>query len=322
MKKKSLSGVKPTGQIHIGNYFGAIKQFVDHQDEFENIKFVANYHAMTDRLDAEALHRESLDVTRAYLACGLDPKKTLLFLQSDVPLLGELTWILNCLMSMSQLQRAHAFKAAVDEKKVVTVGLFDYPVLMAADILMYGSNVVPVGQDQKQHVEYARDLAEKFNHVFGETFVVPEPFILDEVAVVPGIDGKKMSKSYGNTISLFEEEKSLEKKVMSIVTDSKGVDEPKNPDEDLVFAYHKLFSDEKTLKKIEEGYRKGGLGYGESKKMLVKSMEKFISPLREKFASISDEEVKKVLADGGKRAEKMSREMMKKVKKTCGLYAN
>ena len=317
-KKRSLSGVKPTGQIHIGNYFGAIKRFVEHQDVYENFKFVANYHAMTDRLDAKMLRKESFDVVRAYLACGLDPTKTVLFLQSDVPLLGELTWILNCLMQMSQLQRAHAFKAAIDAKKSITVGLFDYPVLMAADILMYGSHVVPVGQDQKQHVEYARDLAEKFNEVFGETFVIPEPLIQDEVAVVLGIDGRKMSKSYGNTISLFEDAATLKKKVMAIMTDSKDVAERKNPEQDLVFAFHKLFAGNK-LPKIEKGYREGGLSYRDSKEMLFEFMEEFIAPLREKFANISDDEVLAVLEDGGKKARKISEKMMVKVKTACGL---
>jgi tryptophanyl-tRNA synthetase len=317
---RSLSGIKPTGEIHIGNYFGAISQFVDHQSTgFDNFVFVANYHAMTNRLDAEALRRETFSLVRAYLACGLDPKKTTLFLQSDVPLLGELTWIFNCLISMSKLERAHAYKDSVAKDSGATVALFDYPVLMAADILMYSSDVVPVGKDQKQHVEYARDLAEKFNREFGELFTVPEPVILDEVAVVPGIDGQKMSKSYGNTIGLFEPANSLKKKVMSIVTDSLGVEEVKDPNACKVFALHKLFSSDEEIADLESKYRAGGFGYGDSKKLLLEKMESFIAPLRERYEAISDEEVVAVLKDGAVKARDVSEEMMKRVRKMTGL---
>jgi len=319
MSKRSLSGIKPTGRPHIGNYFGAIRQFVDHQDSHENFVFVANYHALTTETNAEKLHENTLHVVKTYLACGLDPQKTTLFLQSAVPLVNELTWVLNCLMSMSQLQRAHAFKDAIDAGKTINVGLFDYPVLMAADILMYGSDVVPVGRDQKQHVEYARDLAEKYNRTYGDLFTVPESIILEEVEIIPGTDGRKMSKSYNNTIDLFEEPAALKKKVMGITTDSKEVDEPKNPDECNVFTYHKLFATEEELVDLRAQYEAGGFGYGDSKKLLLERMENFIAPLRERYNEITDDEVMEVLEEGGARARVLSEEVMEKVRRATGL---
>ena len=241
MKKRLLSGIKPSGILHIGNYFGAVKQFVDLQDTHESFIFIADFHAITTVQNKEELSKNILNITMDYLACGLDPKKVCLFKQSDLPEVTELTWYFNCITTVPYLERATAYKDAKAKSKEANVGLFDYPILMAADILIQDADMVPVGSDQKQHVEYARDTAQKFNNAFGETFKLPEPLILKEVAVVPGIDGRKMSKSYGNTIPLFGTDEQIRKAIMSIVTDSKSPDEPKNPEECNIFAIHKLF---------------------------------------------------------------------------------
>ena len=232
-RKILLSGVKPTGRVHIGNYFGAMKQFVEMQNDFESYIFIADYHAVTTVQSKEELSKGIVDVALDYLAIGLDPKKVVLFKQSDVPAVHELTWIFNCITTMPYLMRAHAYKDAEAKNKEINVGVFDYPILMASDILLQDADVVPVGQDQKQHVEYARDTAQKFNNVFGagkEIFKLPEPLILKSVETVPGTDGKKMSKSYGNVIPLFATYEEIKKAVMSIPTDSKGVEESKNPE--------------------------------------------------------------------------------------------
>ena len=248
-KKTLLSGVKPTGRPHIGNYFGAMRQFVNMQDEYNAIYMIVDYHALNFIQNKEEMSRNILDLALDYLAIGLDPQKSIIFKQSDVPEHGELTWIFDTITTMPFLMRAHAYKDAEAKNKEISVGAFNYPMLMAADILMYDTDVVPVGQDQKQHVEYARDTAEKFNRIFGSTslttsgqiFKMPESKILQDVAVVPGTDGQKMSKSYGNTIELFATQEEIKKAVMSIVTDSKSVGDPKNPDEDNIFKLHKLF---------------------------------------------------------------------------------
>ena len=236
MKKVLLSGIQPSGTMHIGNYFGAIKQFVDLQGEYESRIFIADLHAITTVQDKSKLSESILNVAMDYLACGLDPEKVALFKQSDIPEVTELTWYFNCITTMPYLERATTYKDAHMKAKEVTVGLFDYPMLMAADILIQDADVVPVGADQKQHVEYARDTAQKFNNTYGDTFKLPEPIILDTVAIVPGTDGRKMSKSYGNTIPLFGTDEEIKKAVMSIVTDSKSPAEPKNPDECNIFA--------------------------------------------------------------------------------------
>jgi len=281
-KKILLSGIKPTGILHIGNYFGALQQWVKMQDEYESYVFIANYHAMTTMQDAEKLHNQTLEIALDYLAIGLDPDKVNFFLQSDVPEVMELAWIFNCITTMPYLMRAHAYKDAIAKNTDVNVGLFDYPILMAADILIQDTDVVPVGADQKQHVEYARDTAEKFNHIFKkEIFTLPQSIILQETAIIPGIDGRKMSKSYNNTIPLFGSDEIIRKAVMSIPTDSKAVDEPKDIKQCTVFALHKLFADE-DLPKITEKYKKGGMGYKESKEILIKNMISFIKPMRDK----------------------------------------
>jgi tryptophanyl-tRNA synthetase len=319
-KKILLSGVKPTGRPHVGNYFGAMKQFVDLQNEHNSFVFIANYHALTTVANKDELEKASIDIALDYLAIGLDPQKTTLFLQSDVPEVTELAWIFNCITTMPFLMRAHAFKDAEAKSKEVNVGLFDYPVLMAADILIQNADVVPVGKDQKQHVEIARDTAEKFNRIFGDTFKLPEHKILEDTGIIPGIDGRKMSKSYGNTIPLFAEDTEIKKIVMSIVTDSKAPDETKNPEECNIFALHKLFSGD-ILDKLEERYKNGEIGYKESKEILVENVINFITPFREERSKLekNKDEVLAILKNGGEIARGNARAKIKEVKEKVGL---
>lgn len=322
MKEKILvSGVKPTGTVHLGNYFGAMKQFVDLQDAHTPLVFIANYHALTTVQDAKVLSRASLDVALDYLAIGIDPDKTTLFLQSDVPEVTELAWIFNNLVTMPYLMRAHAFKDKEAKSAEVNVGLFDYPVLMAADILMYGAHVVPVGQDQKQHIEMTRDIAEKFNRIFAHVFRLPEPMILEEVKTVPGTDGQKMSKSYGNIIPLFAEREELQKIIAGIVTDSKKPEEPKEPETSNIFQIHKLFLSEEEAAQLALRYKKGGLSYKEAKELLFEDADTFIAPLREKRKKLAEneDEVIKILKDGGAKAREIARDTMSRVHKAVGI---
>lgn len=320
MQKTLLSGIKPTGAVHIGNYFGAMRQFVGHQNDYRQFIFLANYHALTSVSDGALLRKLSLDLAMDFLAIGIDPQKTTLFLQSDVPEVTELTWIFNTLTTVPYLSRAHAFKDAEAKNKEVNVGVFDYPMLMAADILMYGADVVPVGLDQKQHIEIARDTAQKFNRVFGETFKIPEPLILEDVKTVIGTDGRKMSKSYNNVIGLFASDEEIKKAVMSIPTDSKGVDEAKDPRECKVFAFHELVSG-KDLEDIRARYLAGGIGYKESKDILFENMRAFIAPLRARREEIArnPEAVLKILREGGEVARMQAQKTMSEVRNKVGL---
>ena len=270
-KKIALSGVKPTGRPHLGNYFGAMKQFVDMQDEYDVHIFIAEYHAMTTMQNAEALKSSIEELILDYLAIGLDPEKVTLYRQSDIPELTELTWIFNCLVTVPWLERAHAFKDRTAKGIEASVGLFDYPILMASDILLPEADMVPVGRDQIQHIEMTREIARKFNNSYGETFKEPKEYVIDTVAIVPGTDGEKMSKSYGNTIPLFGSDKEIKKAIMGIVTDSKTPEEAKNPEACNIFALHKLITPEPQLSEIRRGYEEGGLGYGESKKILLEN---------------------------------------------------
>lgn len=315
-----MSGVKPTGRPHIGNYFGAMKRFVELQDAHECFIFIADLHALNSIQNKTELSQNIVNVAIDYLAIGLDPKKVTLFKQSDVAAHTELTWIFNSITTMPYLMRSHAYKAAVEKNQEVNVGVFDYPMLMAADILLYSPNVVPVGQDQKQHVEYTRDTAEKFNRIFGDTFVMPEPLISEEVGTIPGTDGQKMSKSYGNTIGLFASDEEIKKAVMGIPTDSKGVGEPKDPDTCKVFAFHKLFTNPADLEILRRRYVDGGIGYKESKDLLVTSMIAFISPLREKREKIAKDRknILKILKKGGERAKKIADKKMDEVREKIG----
>jgi len=319
-KKTLVSGVKPTGRIHIGNYFGAMRQFVALQDSYHAMIFIADYHALTTERNPKTLREQTIAIAMDYLAIGLNPEKTLLFKQSDVPEVVELAWIFNCITTMPYLSRAHAYKDALAKDKEVNVGLFDYPMLMAADILIQDADAVPVGQDQKQHVEITRDTAEKFNRIYGDMFTLPEHLILSETETVPGIDGKKMSKSYGNIIPLFASDDEIEQSVMSIVTDSKGVGEPKNTEGDTLFSYHRLFSTGE-LPEIERRYREGGIGYKESKEMLIKNMRAFIAPLRERREDIAKDtaRVTAILEKGGERARERARKKMSFIRERVGL---
>lgn len=323
MKKTLLSGVKPSGTVHVGNYFGAMRQFVDFQDDYHQFIFIANYHALTSVSDGALLKKLSLELAMDYLAIGIDPKKTTIFLQSDVPEVTELAWIFNTITTVPYLSRAHAFKDAEAKNKEVNVGLFDYPILMAADILMYGADVVPVGLDQKQHIEIARDTAQKFNRTFGDTFKTPEPLIVEEVKTVMGTDGRKMSKSYGNIIGLFASDEEIKKGVMGIPTDSKGVADPKDPAECKVFAFHELFS-KKDLETIRERYLKGGIGYKESKDILYENMRAFITPLRNKREEIArdPEMVVRILREGGEVARAEAQKIIHVVREKVGLILN
>ena len=313
MKKVLLSGIQPTGDMHIGNYFGAIKQFVDMQDDYECYVFVADLHALTTVHDKETLKKHIFNVTATYLACGLDPEKVTLFQQSAIGgELSELTWIFNCLTTVPYLERAVAFKDAVANGKEATVGLFDYPMLMAADILMQDPDIVPVGSDQKQHIEIARDTAQKFNNTYGETFKLPEPMILESTGIVPGVDGRKMSKSYGNTIPLFASDEEITKAVMGIVTDS-GADIPAN-----VFAIHKLFKSEAELAPLYEEH-KGK--YKALKDALAKDIQDFVRPMREKYEALCADpsQVEKVLVDGASKMKTRTEEKMLGIKQSVGL---
>ncbi|MDQ5948940.1 MAG: Tryptophan--tRNA ligase [Patescibacteria group bacterium] len=321
-KKTLLSGVKPTGRPHIGNYFGAMKQFVDMQNDYTAIYMIADYHALNLVQNKSEMAQNILDVAIDYLALGIDPQKSIIFKQSDVPEHAELTWIFDTITTMPYLQRAHAYKDAEAKDKEINVGTFNYPMLMAADILLHDTDIVPVGQDQKQHVEYARDTAQKFNFIFDtDTFKLPEAKILEHVAVVPGTDGRKMSKSYGNTIPLFATREEITKAVMSIPTDSKPIDEPRNPDEDNVYKLHKLFSDHGELYELGERYRKGGMGHKESKELLIEHIDAFIAPLREKREQLAHDTdfVLDVLREGGKRAKQKAERKMEAVREAIGV---
>ena len=282
-----LSGIQPSGALHIGNYFGALRQFIDLQRENDAYYFVANYHALTSVRDAEQLRAYTFDVIVTMLSLGLDPDRATLFVQSDVPETAELAWLLTTVTPMGWLEKAVSYKDKVQQGLPADHGLFAYPVLQAADILLYDADLVPVGQDQKQHLEITRDIAERFNHVYGggkEVFRLPKPYILDSVSVVPGLDGRKMSKSYNNTIDIFDEPAAIKKKVKRIVTDSTPVEAPKNPETDALFNLFKLFAAGDELAEVERRYREGGIGYGEVKNRLAEAMIARFAPAREQRA--------------------------------------
>jgi tryptophanyl-tRNA synthetase len=315
-----LSGIQPSGRQHIGNYFGAMRQHLHLQAENEGFYFIADYHALTSNPTSEDMSRYTLDLAMDYLALGLDPEKTVFWRQSDVPEVLELSWILSSVTPMGLLQRCVSFKDKVAQGLSPNHGLFSYPVLQAADILIFNSEIVPVGADQKQHIEVTRDIAMRFNNAYGKLLTIPEEWIIESVAVVPGIDGQKMSKSYNNTIEIFEPEKSVKKKVMRIVTDSTPVEDPKDPDKCNVFALLKLFTDEDELSQWQDRYRSPGMGYGEAKKRLAELLIDYFAPYRQKRAELEKDigYVKNVLADGAKRAKAVAAETLAKVRKAVG----
>lgn len=319
--KRILSGIKPTGRPHIGNYFGMMRPAIEWQERGEAYYFIADYHALTTVHDPKALREYSRGVALDFLACGLDPAKAVLFRQSDVPQVTELSWLLSCLTPMPMLENCHAYKDHLAKEKVPSHGLFAYPVLMAADILIYDSDIVPVGRDQKQHVEVTRDLAEKVNRTFGPVVKVPEASILPNVATVPGLDGQKMSKSYNNTIGLFEEEKALRKKIMGIVTDSTPVEAPKDPTNSSIVALYRLFASEADVAQMEADFRAGGIGYGDFKKRLFAAVWEYFAPMRVRRAELEadPEYVNRVLREGAERAGSVAGKTMQRVRTAMGL---
>ena len=317
-----LSGIQPSGALHLGNYFGMMKPAIELQDRGEAFYFIANYHSMTSLFEAEQRRRNTLDVALDFLACGLDPNKSVFFKQSDVPEVTELTWLLTAVTPMGLLERATSYKDKVAKGISPNHGLFAYPVLMAADILIYDSNLVPVGRDQKQHVEMTRDIAAKFNETYGQTFVIPEPQIREEVALVPGIDGQKMSKSYGNTIEIFGEEKAVRKKIMSIVMDSRSPAEPKpDAEKNLALQLLKLVAPPDIARGFEERLRAGGLGYGDLKKALFEHYWNYFADARAKRAELAEnlDYVHRVLEEGAGKARTVAQKVLKRAKVASGL---
>jgi len=323
MKKEIvLSGAKATGEFHIGNYFGAIKQWVETQDEYEKVYiFIADYHSLISVQDKEQLEKNIFNTALTYLAAGIDPEKVVFFRQSDMPHHTEATWIFNCLMSMPQLMRAHAFKDSEAKNKDVSVGLFDYPVLQAADILLYDATIVPVGEDQRQHIEMARDIARKFNNTYGDLFVEPKALVKKEVGVIPGSDGQKMSKSYGNQLALFATEEETLKYVKGITMDSKGIDEKKNPDDYTLYEIAKLFASDKEDKELRNMFEQGGVGYGVIKEYVAEMVNKYLKPMRERREELikDKQHVLNVLEKGAQSAREVSLPKIQRMREAVGL---
>lgn len=318
--KRVLSGIQPSGDLHLGNYFGALRQWIALQDDHDCFFFLADLHSLTSLRNPDELRRLSHEATLTYLACGLDPNKAVIFRQSDVPLHTELAWILATVTPMGLLERAHSYKDKTAKGVSANVGLFTYPVLMAADILLYRANLVPVGKDQKQHVEITRDIAEKFHHEFGEAFVMPEPYIPAEVAVIPGTDGQKMSKSYNNTIPLFADEAILKKKVMGIVTDSAPVEAKKKPEGNVVYELFKLVAPERAPEMAKK-FKAGGYGYGDAKKELLAALLQFLEPIWESRRRIESKRdyVEEVLEEGARKASAEAEKVMERVRELVGI---
>ncbi len=316
-----LSGVKPSGTLHLGNYFGAVRQHIALEQDNDVIYFIADYHSLDPIRDADQRRRLSLDIALDYLALGLDPSQAILYRQSDLPEVTELCWILGTVAPMGLLERAHAYKDQKAQGLKPDVGLFVYPVLMAADILIHSADIVPVGQDQKQHIEMARDLAVKFNLTYGEVFKLPDPYILEGLATVPGTDGRKMSKSYDNTIEVFAPKKELRKQVMGIVTDSATVEDPKDPETSSLYALWRLFAAAQERDEMASRFRSGGLGYGELKKDLFERLLAHFETARkarEELAARPDT-VEDVLRDGAQRARETVTPLMAQVRDAAGL---
>lgn len=321
-KKTILSGIQPSGKLHIGNYFGAMRQHIGMQEQGDAFYFIANFHSLTSLNDGKQLYQNTIDVTLDYLSLGLDPDKVTFFAQSDVPQVTELAWILGTLCPVSLMEKGVAYKDKVASGLNANIGLFTYPILQAADILIYHSDVVPVGEDQKQNIEMARDLAGKLNRAYGDELLrIPEDHILKSVAVVPGTDGRKMSKSYKNTIPLFAEGKALKKIVMSIETDSKGLEDPKDPETDNVFALIKLFADKDKQNEIADKYRAGGFGYGHAKLELLAMIEDYFAEAREKRKQLEQDldYVKDVLREGGNKARERAESVMEPIREATGI---
>ena len=315
-----LSGIQPSGVLHLGNYFGMMRKMIDYQEKSELFVFIANFHAMTSVPDGKTLATGTMDAACNFMALGLDTEKSVFWVQSDVPEVVELAWYLSNFAPVGLLERSHSYKDKVARGIAPNAGLFFYPVLMAADILLYQSDRVPVGRDQKQHLEITRDIAIKWNNEYGDIFTIPEAEIDDNVAVVPGTDGLKMSKSYGNTIEVFSEHNALRKKVMSVVTDSTPVEEPKDPDTCNVFALYKLFAPADRTADLAMRYRAGGVGYGEVKKELVELIWEFFAPYRERREELAadPDRVRKILLEGAEKARYHAVKTLRRVRKRVG----
>jgi tryptophanyl-tRNA synthetase len=321
-RPRSLSGIKPTGTPHFGNYLGMIRPAIALQETHDAFYFVADYHALTTERDPVAMRRQTLEITATFLAMGLDPARSAFFRQSDVPEVHELAWLLSCVTTMGELERGHAWKARKDEGEAGRTlhGLFAYPVLMAADILICDANVVPVGKDQVQHIEMARDMAIRFNYHFGETFIVPEASVRQEVMTIPGIDGRKMSKSYDNGVDIFLPPKQLKQRLMQIVTDSKTLEEPKDPDACNVVALYRYFATAEEVEALKERYRAGGFGYGHAKLELFAKMNAYLEPYRARYEALmsAPDSLEDVLAAGADKARAIAVEVIGRAREKVG----
>ena len=323
MGRRILTGIQPSGILHIGNYFGAMKASIElqNQNPGDTYLFIADLHSLTVNPKPEDLRMRIRRLALDYLACGLDPEKTAFFRQSDIQGVCELTWILNTITGLGLLERAHSYKDKIAKGFIPNNGLFSYPVLMAADILLYKSNAVPVGKDQKQHLEITRDIAIKFNQMYREVFVIPEPIISESVAVIPGTDGQKVSKSYNNTIELFGNEKAIRKKIMSIPTDSTPMEDPKDPDKCNIFALFKLFSNEQQVADLAAKYRAGNFGYGHAKQALFEAYMDYFAPMRRRREELEKEPgyIDEVLRKGAEKANAVAAQTMDEVYRAVGL---
>ncbi len=319
-QQRMLSGIKPTGDMHIGNYFGALKQWVDMQDDYDTFIFIPDYHALISVQDKEKMERLIMDVAINLLAIGLDPEKVTLYKQSDVPCHTEACWIFNCLTTMPQLMRGHAFKDNEAKNKDVSVGLFDYPVLQAADIVLYDAQLVPVGEDQRQHIEMTREIVRKFNNTFGDTFIEPQAVIKEEVGTIIGSDGQKMSKSYGNTLPVFASETETEKYIKSVPMDSKDISEVKNPDEYPLYSIAKLFCNEAQDTELRAMFEQGGVGYGDIKKHVTSLINDYLRPMRARRTELENDLdlVKNILKKGAEKASNIANAKMKEVREKVG----
>lgn len=319
--KRFLTGLQPSGKLHLGNYFGVMRKVLEYQHNYDFYLFIANLHSITTFQDKKTLLENTYSAVCDFLALGLDPQKCTFWIQSDVPEVTEVTWYLSMAITHDHLVRAHSYKDKVDKGIHPSVGLFIYPVLMAADILTFDTDVVPVGKDQKQHLEFARDMAETFNRKFGEVFKIPEPEIDEKTAVILGTDGQKMSKSYNNTINLFDDENKIKKAVMSIVTDSAGVNDIKNPDSSVIFSIYSLFLNEEEKQTLRERFLKPGLGYGELKKELFQKIMDYFAPYRERRNEYINnlDYVEKILEKGTQKARELAQLKIQQIRNILGI---
>lgn len=316
-----LSGIQPSGRLHVGNFFGMMQPSISLQEEGEAFYFIADYHSLTTVQDPNVLKKNVSNVAIDFLACGLDPNKAIFFKQSDVPEVTELSWLLSTVTPMGFLNRCHSYKDKTERGLEATHGLFAYPVLMASDILIYDSNVVPVGDDQKQHLEVTRDIAIKFNNLYGDVFVIPEPKIREDKARVPGLDGQKMSKSYGNILEIFGEEKATRKKIMSIMTDSTPVEDPKDPSNSIILDLFSLVASDQKFEEMKDDFLKGGFGYGDFKKRLFEAFWEYFEPMRARRKEICEDPqyIENILNEGAERAREAASTTLKRARRACGI---